>query len=125
MQRQERHVPKIAQSRNKAWSFLPRAMYLVETQRTRGGKNSRTGEKTRPYAFDEFDILAVSLHPSTKNWAHFLYTVGAWLLPTKGNPNCLQVFQPVAQQPDEYWTDDFLESVKWFRSGLRRQLYKE
>ena len=125
MQRQEKQLPKIAQPTSKAWSFLPRAMYLVETQRTRGGKNSQTGEKTRPYAFDQFDILAVSLHPSTKDWASFMYTVTAWLLPTEGNPNCLQVFQPVAQQPDEYWTNEFLESVKWLRSGLRRRLYKE
>ena len=123
MQRQEKHVPKVALPRSKSWSFLPSAMYVVETQRTRGGKKSQTGEKTRPYALGQFDILAVSLHPSTKEWGRFLYTVASWLLQSKDNSNWLQVLQPVAQQPDEFWTDDFLESVRWFRSGVKRQLY--
>jgi hypothetical protein len=125
MQRQEKHIPKVVLPRSQPWSFLPSAMYVVETQRTRGGKNSQTGEKTRPYVFGQFDILAVSLHPSTNEWGRFLYTVASWLLPTKDNPNWLQVLQPVAQQPDEFWTDDFLESVRWLRSGVKRRLYKE
>ena len=125
MQRQEQHVPKVARPSSRPWSFLPSAMYVVETQRTRGGKNSQTGEKTRPYVFGQFDILAVSLHPSTNEWGKFLYTVASWLLPAKDNPNWLQVLQPVAQQPDEFWTDDFLESVRWFRSGVKKRLYNE
>jgi hypothetical protein len=124
MQRQEKLVPKIVRPQSKAWDFLPGAMYVVETQRTRGGKNPQTGEKTRPYVFGQFDILAVSLHPSTKEWNRFLYTVASWLLPTRDNPNWLQVLQPVPQNPDEYWTDDFLEAVKWFRSGVNKKLYQ-
>jgi hypothetical protein len=125
MQRQEKLSPKIVQPKSKPWNFLPRAMYVVETQRTRGGKNLQTGEKTRPYVFGQFDILAVSLHPSTKDWSRFLYTVTSWLLPTKNNPNWLQVLQPVPQKSDEYWTDDFLESVRWLRSGIKKRLYQE
>lgn len=40
-------------------------MYVVETPRTRGGKDLTSGEDTRPYRYGEFDILAVSMHPST------------------------------------------------------------
>jgi hypothetical protein len=44
-------------------------VYLVETQKTRTG--TRQEEKTRPYRYGEFDILAVSLQPSTGDWSSF------------------------------------------------------
>ena len=72
MQRQKIHRPMMA---NEGYRFLPPDMFVVETQRTRGGRHPTTGENTRPYKFDEFDILAVSLHPSTGDWSRFLYTV--------------------------------------------------
>lgn len=119
MQRQKEHRPMMA---NKASRFLPADCYVVETQRTSGGKDQRTGENTRPYRFGEFDILAVSMHPSTKNWNSFRYTVADWLLPMPTNKKLLLKFQPVSSEPDEDWTDDLLTCIKWLRSGKRKTL---
>lgn len=108
MQRKEKGVPKLSKSGNK---------YVVETQRTRGGKDALTGEATRPYRFGEFDILAVSMHPSTNDWDSFMFTVGNWLIPRPGAPKQLEVYQPVSMAPDEDWTDNLLTSIEWFRQG--------
>lgn len=119
MQRLKSQQPMLA---NQGYKFLPDDMYVVETQRTRGGIDPKTGMDTRPYKFKEFDILAVSLHPSTKNWNHFLYTVVDRLIPRKDDPTCLLKFQPVSMAPSQYWTDDFLTCIKWFRTGEKRDL---
>ena len=58
MQRLKNHEPMLAQQ---AYRRLPPDMYVVETQRTRGGVHPTTGADTRPYSFGEFDILAVSI----------------------------------------------------------------
>jgi hypothetical protein len=108
MQRQKNHRPMMA---NEGYRFLPFDMYVAETQRTRGGRHPVTGENTRPYKFDEFDILAVSLHPSTGDWSRFLYTVSPWLLSRAEDQKLLLKFQPVPKEPNEIWTDDFLTCV--------------
>lgn len=118
MQRQRTHRPMMA---NEGYRFLPSDMYVVETQRTRAGIDFSTGGDTRPYRFGEFDILAVSMHPSTNDWSTFLYTVASWLLP-RDNPNLLLKFQPVPRVPNDDWTDDFLMCVQWFRSGLSKRI---
>ena len=95
-------------------------MYVVETQRTRSGTRTTDGvvqEQTRPYRFGDFDILAVSLHPSTGDWSDFRYTVAAWLLPRPNDPRLLRVFQPVALQPNDDWSDDVGEAITWFRAA--------
>jgi hypothetical protein len=107
---------------NEGYRFLPSDMYVVETQRTRGGRHPTTGENTRPYKFDEFDILAVSLHPSTGDWSRFLYTVNSWLVPRAEDHDLMLKFQPVAAAPNQNWTDDFLTCVSWFRSGQTRPM---
>lgn len=112
MQRKEKGVPKLTKA----------GKYVVETQRTRGGKDANTGEATRPYRFGEFDILAVSMHPSTNNWSQFMYTVGDWLLPRRGVPTQLEVLQPVSLAPDDDWTDNLVTSIKWLRSGLKKTI---
>ncbi len=119
MQRQKEHQPLMA---NKALKILPEGKYVVETQRTRGGKDLRTGANTRPYRFGEFDILAVSMHPSTNNWDSFRYTVAYWLLPMPTNKKMLLKFQPVSIEPDEDWTDDLLTCIKWLRAGKRKTI---
>lgn len=119
MQRLKSQRPMMA---NEGYRFLPKDMFVVETQRTRGGSDQRTGEDTRPYKFNEFDILAVSLHPSTGDWSRFVYTVASWLLPSKNNRNLLLKFQPVAMTPNDDWTSDFLTCVSWFRSGRSRTI---
>ncbi len=118
MQRQKNHRPMMA---NEAYRHLATDMFVVETQRTRGGRDPQTGDDTRPYRFGEFDILAVSMHPSTNQWDRFMFTVGDWLL-TAEREDRISKFQPVAQQPNQDWTDDFLEVVRWLRSGVKKRL---
>ncbi len=119
LQRLERGAPKVDQ---KASRLLGREVFVVETQRTRTGTHRDTGEGTRPYRFGEFDILAVSMHPSTNKWDSFMYTVGNWLLPRRDNPTLLRTLQPVASVPDEDWTDDFNTCVSWLRSGREKRI---
>lgn len=113
MQRKEKGIPKLSKSGHK---------YIVETQRTRGGKDALTGEATRPYRFGEFDILAVSMHPSTNDWDSFMFTVGNWLRPRPGVPTLLEVYQPVSMASDDDWTDNLLTSIQWFRSGRTKTI---
>lgn len=90
-------------------------VFTTETQKTRTGTNG--DEKTRPYRYGEFDILAVSMQPSTGQWDRFMYTLGHWLLIGK-NPNEMATKQPVAMVPNDYWTDDFETAASWFRAGV-------
>ena len=112
MQRQKAHAPMMA---NQAYRFLPADAFVVETQRTRGGKD-KLGANTRPYKFGDFDILGVSMHPSCNEWNCFLYTVANWLVPNRDQPNEMLKFQPVPKAPNDYWTDDFKTAVEWFRA---------
>ncbi len=107
---------------NEASRLLSADMFVVETQRTRGGVDRSTGEDTRPYRFGDFDIIAVSMHPSTNDWNSFMYTVGDWLLPRTDKPTQLMKFQPVAPESNEDWTNDFLTCVAWFRSGKKKRI---
>jgi len=121
MQRLKDHRPMAA---NQGYRYLPPDMYVVETQRTRGGTDPQTGEDTRPYRFGEFDILAVSMHPSTNEWSVFMYTVCDWLLPRPEDPRLILKFQPVAKAPNDVWTDDFTKCVGWSRSGQKRKVWQ-
>lgn len=100
---------------------LKNGKFVVETQRTRSGKKAG-GLATRPYRFGEFDIIAISMYPSTNNWNTFMYSVGSWLLPRPKDPTLLQVYQPIPPKPNEDWTDDLLTSIKWFRSGTQKTI---
>ena len=110
MQRKEKGVP-----------LLRKGKFVVETQKTRGGKDS-AGEDTRPYRFGEFDLLAVSLQPATLNWNSFAYTVGSWLLARHNSQHLLNVLQPVARIPNDDWTDDLLVCIEWLRSGKQKKI---
>lgn len=103
---------------------LAKGMYMVEVQRTRSGTSQgKQGEKnkTRPYRYGEFDIIAVSLQPSNGEWHSFRYTVGNWLLAGTG-PNEIATYQPAATNPNDDWTDDFDTAAKWFRSGTNKKI---
>ncbi len=119
MQRLKGHAPMMA---SEGYRRLPRDMFVVETQRTRGGKDPQTGEDTRPYRFGEFDLLAVSLHPSTGDWTSFMYSVSDWLLERPENPKLILKFQPVPKEPNAGWTDNFLTAIKRLRSGERKKI---
>lgn len=109
------------QRKEKGEPLLRRGKFVVETQKTRGGK-SASGEDTRPYRFGEFDLLAVSLQPSTNNWNSFAYTVGTWLRPRPKAEHLLEVMQPVATRPNDDWTDDLKLCIEWFRSGKQKKI---
>ena len=95
-------------------------MYIVETQKTRRG--SKGGSSTRPYRFGEFDLLAVSMYPSTERWDRFMYTVAAWLLPRPEAAEQIRIYQPIPPEPNEDWTDDYAEAVRWLRSGREKTI---
>ena len=114
---------KLQRLENKQVKFWKgnRDMFVVETQRTRGGQDSE-GKKTRPYRFGEFDILAVCLHPATGNWSNFVYTISNWLLPSRHDASWIDTLQPVSPTENSDWTPDFLTAVKWFREGGKKQI---
>ncbi|WP_165671908.1 hypothetical protein [Metapseudomonas otitidis] len=117
MQRKKDQRPMMA---NEGYRVLSADKYVVETQKTRGGKKGE--ENTRPYRFGEFDILAVSMHPATNDWSQFRYTVANWLLPDFKDPSCILKFQPVPQCRNTEWTDSLEECIGWFRSGRRHTI---
>ena len=89
-------------------------IFITETQKSRTGTDSED-KKTRPYRYEEFDILAVSLQPSTGQWDRYVFTLGRWLIQGK-QPNEIATMQPVSMAPNEFWTDDFSTAAKWFRA---------
>jgi hypothetical protein len=119
LQRSLAHRPMWARE---AYRFLPGNMYVVETQRTRRGSDKRTGGATRPYRFGEFDLLAVAMYPSTREWNTFMYTVADWLLPGRTDSAEILKFQPVATLPNDDWTSDFHTAVGWLRSSLQKKI---
>lgn len=120
MQRLEKKRPKLAKT---IWRQGENMVYVVETQKTRSGRNE-AGESTRPYRFGEFDIIAVSMHPSTHDWSRFNYTIARWLLPRDKDSNHISTFQPVPAVPDEEtWTTDFLTAVRWFRESEQKTIW--
>lgn len=117
MQRKKAQRPMLA---SEGYRSLSNKMFTVETQRTRGGKDPKTGEDTRPYRFGEFDILAVSMQASTGDWNQFRYTVANWLLPRPEDTRLILKFQPVSLEPNDDWTDDFETCIGWFMQNKNK-----
>lgn len=111
LQRSERGSPVI--KRGARFGF-DGDVFMVETQKTRTG-NDDQGARTRPYRYGEFDVLAVSLQPSTGDWGQYMYTLGRWLLPGRGD-NEMATLQPVSMESNEFWTNDFSTVARWFRA---------
>lgn len=124
LQRKEAGKPKLY--RLKARAALKNVddvpVYVVEIQKTRSGE--KAGQKTRPYRFGDFDILAVNLHPATGDWQKFMYTVGDWLIPRPVDGSLIDIFQPVPLVPDENWTEDLAACIEWFLAGQKRTIYR-
>jgi len=108
--------------------------FIVEVQKTRTGTKRRrkagnsvprdaVSEKTRPYQFGDFDIIAVNMQPSSHDWMRFMYTVGSWLLPRAGNKRLIEVMQPVHGNRSGLWTDDVSECIEWFLSGQKKLIF--
>jgi hypothetical protein len=119
LQRSKENRPMQASEADRTF---PANLFVVETQKTRRGAARKTGGATRPYRFGEFDLLAVAMYPSTKRWDTFLYTVADWLLPGRTDATEIRKFQPVAVAPNDDWTDDYVEAVKWLRSGTKKTI---
>lgn len=112
LQRSKEFKPMTARQANRKF---PDDMWVVETQKTRGGKGADDTD-TRPYRFGEFDILAVAMQPSTGDWSKFMYCVSTWLRPDASDRLCINKFQPVAMKPNDIWTANFEECVRRLRS---------
>ncbi len=121
LQRSKGGQPWPAHQARKAYRSLPADMYIVETQKTRGGKK-KTGTATRPYRFGEFDLLAVAMYPSTKRWDTFMYTVADWLIPDPIDQAVIFKYQPVASTPNEDWTENFQAAITWLRSEKKKTI---
>ena len=111
LQRSERGAPVVKSGER--FSFGAE-VFITETQKTRTGTDGADNQ-TRPYRYGEFDVLAVSMQPSTGQWDRFMYTLGRWLLPGKKSGE-MATLQPVAKAPNEFWTDDFTVATTWFRT---------
>jgi len=122
LQRSEAGKPLSTSARRR--DGLPPGMFVVETDKSRKGADS-SGQSTRGYRFGSFDILAVSLFPSEGDWSRFVYTVERWLWPRPLDPKWIYKYQPLADTPNEDWTDNFDSAVKWFRSGVSKRIGQE
>ena len=111
LQRSERGAPVVR--RGERYGFGD-SVHIVETQKTRTGTDGDDNQ-TRPYRYGEFDLLAVSMQPSTGRWDRYMYTLGRWLLPGR-SPGEMATLQPVAMSPNDFWTDDFRTAAQWFRT---------
>jgi hypothetical protein len=100
----------------------PSDMHVVEVQKTRGGIDAKTKKDTRPYHFDEFDILAVNMQPSSRNWERFMFTVGNWLLPRNPEAGLIEKFQPVPDLANAVWTDSLDTCIEWLAAGEEKRV---
>ncbi len=119
LQRSERRLPVVKDGKRYGFDG---EVFMTETQKTRTGSDGDE-KKTRPYRYGEFDILAVSMQPSSGKWDSYMYTLGRWLLQGK-TAGDVATMQPVAKTPNEFWTDDFEVAARWFReadTGKRMQ----
>ncbi len=118
-------------------SFFGPDTFVVEVQKTRSGtkRNSKEArsriasksaaelQKTRPYQFGDFDIIAVNMQPSTRDWTRFMYTVGSWLMPRAKDKKLIEIMQPVSRNRSEFWTDNIEECIGWFVSGEKKRIF--
>jgi hypothetical protein len=119
LQRMLKQQPMWASEANR---HFPKDMYVVEVQKTRGGFDPQTNEDTRPYRFGEFDILAVNMHPSTRDWNKFLFTLGSWLIPRSPDTALIEIFQPVATTPSNVWTDKLEACLEWLTANQPKRI---
>ena len=112
LQRSERGAPVV--KAGKRYGF-DGEVFMTETQKTRTGTDGAANQ-TRPYRYGEFDVLAVSMQPSTGTWDSYMYTLGRWLLPGK-TAGEMATMQPVAKVAGEFWTHDFEVAAQWFREA--------
>ena len=112
LQRSERGAPVVKDGKRYGFDC---EVFMTETQKTRTGTDG-DAKQTRPYRYGEFDVLAVSMQPSSGTWHSYMYTLGRWLL--QGNtPEEMATLQPVTKVDGEFWTSDFEIAARWFRGA--------
>ncbi len=79
--------------------------FKVELQKTRGGVDPKSGEKTRLYRPQEFDVVAVCLFNQTGAW-EFLYARANDLARHRKHPERLEVMHPIPQLAAPPWYAD-------------------
>lgn len=137
LQRLEKGVPKLYYPRH----YDEGSLYVVEVQKTRSGEKTTKQKlegtdtvleaadtltvQTRPYRFGDFDILAVNMHPSSGDWKSFRYTVASWLLPRNNDKALIEIFQPVAAEPNEVWTDNLATCLAWLEAKRKETVLKD
>jgi len=84
--------------------------FKVELQKTRGGIDPNTGEKTRLYRPDEFDLVVVCLFNQTGAW-EFLYARAHDLARHRKHPDRLEVMHPVPPRPAHPWYADLRQAL--------------
>lgn len=112
LQRSERGAPVIKDGKRYGFDG---EVFMTETQKTRTGTDGDANQ-TRPYRYGEFDVLAVSMQPSSGTWDSYMYTLGRWLLQGK-TAGEVATLQPVTKVAGEFWTSDFEVAAKWFREA--------
>ena len=112
LQRSERGAPVVKNGQRFGFDG---EVFMTETQKTRTGTDGDANQ-TRPYRYGEFDVLAVSMQPSSGTWDSYMYTVGRWLLPGK-TAGEMATLQPVTKVAGEFWTSDFEVATQWFRQA--------
>lgn len=88
-----------------------KGMLKVELRKTRGGTDASTGERTRCYRPDEFDVVAVCLFNQTGSW-DFLYAAARRLGRHRQQQDRLAVFHPVPRQATPTWPDDLMQLLR-------------
>ena len=81
--------------------------FRVELQKTRGGVDPKTGEKTRLYRPDEFDVVAVCLFNQKRVW-EYVYGATRDLAHHRQQTDRLDVMHPISQPPVPPWHTDLL-----------------
>ncbi|MBP7051512.1 MAG: hypothetical protein KBE65_10900 [Phycisphaerae bacterium] len=81
--------------------------FRVELQKTRGGTDPKTGEKTRLYRPDEFDIVAVCLFNQKRVW-EYVYGATRDLAHHRKQTDRLEVMHSISQPPAPPWYDNLL-----------------
>jgi hypothetical protein len=85
---------QVKMQRRKAGAPLLRAgSFAVEVQKTRSGNDG--DNKTRPYRFGDFDLLAVCMEPSVGEWRSFMYASASDLEPRSNDKTAIATFQSV------------------------------
>ncbi|MBI5320887.1 hypothetical protein [Bradyrhizobium sp.] len=85
--------------------------HVVEVQRTRTGTDGE-GQATRPYRFDEFDLLAVCMQASTGSWHSFMYIPSKSLKPKRKAPEQINTMQAIpAFGDDGVWSNDLATAL--------------